>query len=56
MSKRVKFNLNREGVHQQTNQASPGKLDSEFASETDTQAVRLAKSRALDNQPEPPKK
>ncbi|WCK56011.1 hypothetical protein PP175_08920 [Aneurinibacillus sp. Ricciae_BoGa-3] len=46
MSKRVKFNFGRDGLRNQTNQATPGKLDSEYASETDTQAVRLARKDA----------
>jgi hypothetical protein len=43
MSKRVKYNINLDHRRQQTNQATPGKQDSEFASATDTQAVRLDK-------------
>jgi hypothetical protein len=43
MSKRVKYNLTLDHKRQQNNQATPGKQDSEFASLTDTQAVRLDK-------------
>ncbi|MFT9846026.1 hypothetical protein [Aneurinibacillus sp. REN35] len=43
MSKRVKYTVNLDHKRQQTNQATPGKQDSEFASATDTQAVRIDK-------------
>lgn len=45
MSKRVRENINREGKPQQTNQASPGRNDSDFMSETDTQEVRMKKKQ-----------
>lgn len=45
MSKRVRENINREGKPQQTNQATPGRNDSDFMSETDTQEVRMKKKQ-----------
>ncbi|BAU27786.1 hypothetical protein DFP93_10986 [Aneurinibacillus soli] len=43
MSKRVKTNINLDHKRQQFTTATPGKNDSEFASVTDTQAVRMDK-------------
>lgn len=43
MSKRVKTNINLDHKRQQLTPGTPGKNDSEFASVTDTQAVRLDK-------------
>jgi hypothetical protein len=45
MSKRVRENINREGKRQQTNQATPGRNDSDFMSETDPQEVRMKKKQ-----------
>lgn len=45
MSKRVRENINREGKRQQANQASPGRNDSDFMSETDPQEVRMKKKK-----------
>ncbi|ERI09026.1 hypothetical protein HMPREF0083_02893 [Aneurinibacillus aneurinilyticus ATCC 12856] len=43
MSKRVKYTPTLDHKRQQSNQATPGKQDSEFASYTDTQATRMDK-------------
>lgn len=43
VSKRVRENINREGKRQQANQATPGRNDSDFMSETDPQEVRMNK-------------
>jgi hypothetical protein len=43
MSKRVKYNITLDHKRPQSNQATPGKQDSEFASFTDTQDVRMDK-------------
>ena len=45
MSKRVRENINLEGKRQQANQATPGRNDSDFMSETDTQEVRMKKKQ-----------
>lgn len=45
MSKRVRENINLEGKRQQANVATPGRNDSDFMSETDTQEVRLKKEK-----------